>query len=226
MELLLITATTAEIRPLMEKMTFLETENQNVSRYRYRNLNIDVLITGVGMVPMAYQLGRLLQTKKYELAINAGICGAFPKEIPIGEVCNIVEDFFSECGAEDHETFLTLFEMGLDDPAEMPYQEGKLVNQSFPTTPTIASLPRRKGLTVNTIHGNRESIDKIRQQWNPDTESMEGAAFFYACFMANIPCLQIRSISNRVEERDKSRWNIDLAFKNLSKTLLNILKEL
>ncbi|HSN50370.1 MAG TPA: hypothetical protein VLR52_03985, partial [Bacteroidales bacterium] len=68
--------------------------------------------------------------------------------------------------------------------------------------------------------------ERIIKHWNPDIESMEGAAFFYACFMENVRCMQIRSISNRVEERDKSRWNLDLAFKNLNKTLLNLLNEL
>ena len=45
---------------------------------------------------------------------------------------------------------------------------------------------------------------------------MEGAAFFQVCEKFNIPCLQIRSVSNKVEKRDLQKWDIDLAVKNLN----------
>ncbi len=49
---------------------------------------------------------------------------------------------------------------------------------------------------------------------------MEGAAFHYACLQENIPFLQLRSISNYVEVRDKSKWKIQLAIKELNDTLI------
>ena len=81
------------------------------------------------------------------------------------------------------------------------------------------------GITVNTIHGNTRNIEKIRLQCDPDTESMEGAAFFYACLSAGVQGVQVRSVSNFVEERDKSRWDVDLALKNLNKSVGEIMKE-
>ena len=54
---------------------------------------------------------------------------------------------------------------------------------------------------------------------------MEGAAFFYACLLGGVRFHQIRSISNFVEERDRSKWDIPLALANLNKTLFEILKE-
>jgi futalosine hydrolase len=49
---------------------------------------------------------------------------------------------------------------------------------------------------------------------------MEGATFFYICSGEKIPFLAIRSISNRVEPRDKNKWNIPVALNNLSEKLI------
>ena len=51
---------------------------------------------------------------------------------------------------------------------------------------------------------------------------MEGASFFYACEQAGILGIQIRSISNMVERRNKDNWQIGLAIKNLNDTLIQL----
>ena len=58
-----------------------------------------------------------------------------------------------------------------------------------------------------------------------DIETMEGAAFFYACLMSGTPCVQIRGISNYIEPRNLSKWNIPLAVKNMNATIIRILNE-
>ena len=45
---------------------------------------------------------------------------------------------------------------------------------------------------------------------------MEGASVFKVCEEFNVPCIQIRSISNKVEERNKNNWDLDLAIRNLN----------
>jgi futalosine hydrolase len=62
--------------------------------------------------------------------------------------------------------------------------------------------------------------------YQADLESMEGAAFFYACLAEGVPFIEIRSVSNYVAERDKSYWNIPLAIQKLDKTLDRLMKEL
>src|SRR5690606_23292382 len=56
-------------------------------------------------------------------------------------------------------------------------------------------------------------------------ESMEGAAVFYACAQEELPCIQVRAISNYVEQRDKSSWKIDLAITNLNNWLQKFIRE-
>jgi futalosine hydrolase len=53
---------------------------------------------------------------------------------------------------------------------------------------------------------------------------MEGAAFHFACLQEKIPFLQLRCISNYVEVRDKSKWNIPLAVKNLNQVLVEVVE--
>ena len=55
---------------------------------------------------------------------------------------------------------------------------------------------------------------------------MEGASFFYSAMISETNCLQIRSVSNRVESRNRDNWDIPLAVKNLNTFALELLDEL
>ena len=224
MKLLIVSATKFEIRPLADKITRIRDEDEFLSHYKHQSTDVDILITGIGMTATAYHVGRQLLKSSYDLAINTGICGSFENALPIGSVVEITEEIFCELGAENNDQFLTLFDLGLIDPNDAPFTEGKLTNTTISNHPVIAGLPKVMGTTANTVHGKAESILKIRELFNPEVESMEGAAFFYSCIMASVPFHQVRSISNYVKERDKSKWNMNLALKNLNSTLLNILK--
>ncbi|MDD4602609.1 MAG: futalosine hydrolase [Bacteroidales bacterium] len=226
MNLLLVAATTFEIRPLLDKLTFIGEVDPQLSRYTFKKINLDVLIPGVGMMLTAFQMGKSVAARKYDLAINAGIAGTFNKTLHLGSLVQVTEDCISELGAEDGEKFLSFFDLGLMDPDDTPYVSGALINQSPPTFACCRLLPKVKGITVNTVHGAAGSVALIIKRFKADVESMEGAAFLYACLAEKIPCLQLRAISNYVEERDKSRWNIELALKNLNKTLFEIIKEI
>jgi futalosine hydrolase len=76
------------------------------------------------------------------------------------------------------------------------------------------------------IYTHYDTIGTLKQIYHADLESMEGAAFFYACLSDGVPFAEIRSVSNYVAERDKSHWNVPLAIQNLDKTLDLLLKEL
>ena len=97
------------------------------------------------------------------------------------------------------------------------YQDHSFENYNLRTkTQKKINLPIVKGITVNCVTGSEKSIKNLISRLNPTTESMEGAAVFYACKELNIASLQIRSISNYVEPRNKDNWKIGLAIKNLN----------
>lgn len=165
--------------------------------------NFDLLITGVGMVATAFALGRHL-SHKYTLVVNFGIAGSFDRNIALGTVLNITEDTFAELGAENGDDFLTITDLGFGDNHYTARSQHKL------------DLPQAKGITMNCVTGSEKSIKNLVKRLNPTTESMEGAAVFYACKQLHIECLQIRSISNYVEPRNKDNWKIGLSIKNLN----------
>jgi futalosine hydrolase len=165
--------------------------------------NFDLLITGVGMVATAFALGKHLSSK-YSLVVNFGIAGSFDRNIALGTVLNITEDTFAELGAENGDEFLTISDLGFGE------------NHYTSKAHKSVNLPVAKGITMNCVTGSEKSIKNLIKRLNPTTESMEGAAVFYASKQLNIDCLQIRSISNYVEPRNKDNWKIGLAIKNLN----------
>ena len=69
-------------------------------------------------------------------------------------------------------------------------------------------------------------MQQFVQSFNADIETMEGAALHYVCLQEHIPFLQIRSISNHVGERDKTKWKIKEAIENLNKELQILINDL
>ena len=212
MKILLVSATKFEVFPLGHRLSKVRGKD-HVWNYKTSKHSVDLLVTGVGMTATAYELGRTL-SGKYDLAVNIGVAGSFRKKIALGSVVSVKSDRFADMGAEDGNRFLTLEEMGLSNGS------WKLEDESWKDKKALSGLKKVKGITVNTVHGNSASIKKVMKKFNPDIETMEGAAFFYACDRMGIPCLQIRAISNYVERRNKKNWQLNLAIRNLSHGLL------
>lgn len=232
MKVLIVAATETEVEPLLKKL-FLKKKSGGILKCgKYKNVNVDILIAGIGMVTTTYHCTKVISAA-YNNAINLGIAGSFNYDLPIGTVVNVVYDRFSELGSETKETFLTLEELNLI---------GTDVINDFPEikNQVISTLGKVKAITVNTIHGDQNSIDRVVRQFNPDIETMEGAAFLFVCKNENIPCAQIRAISNFVETRNiesrdgiqimgrnpsglRVNWNVPLAIKNLNEVAFRIL---
>jgi futalosine hydrolase len=178
---------------------------------------IDVLVTGVGMVATAAHCSRALARARFDLALNLGVCGTFDRSLALGTVVHVVSDRVAELGVEDGDRFVTLCELGLT-------ADGELVNAAPPANPTLERLPRVRGITVNTVHGSDASIAAVMARFDPQVESMEGAAFAYACAINGVPYAQVRAVSNVVERRNRAAWRMDLAVRALNDAARGILE--
>jgi len=195
MRILVVAATKDEIAPAMNSIL---------------SSQVDFLVTGAGMVATSFHLGeKLAGPVTYDLILNVGIAGAFDRSLSLGTLVNIVEDKFSELGAENGDEWLTIDELG--------FGESTFYNNYSLRDSMIDALVSCNSVTVNSVHGNMERIEQFRLR-NPDvqTESMEGAAVFYAARQAQLQVLQIRTISNYVEARNKDAWDIPLAIGKLN----------
>ena len=213
-KILIVAATRFEVEPILNHYKIV-LEN-DLSFFKSPIENISFLITGVGMVNTAFKLGQL-SNEKYDFAINVGICGAFEQDLKIGEVVDIVSDTLSEMGAENDEEFIEYNNLNLG--GTNVYR-----NRVNAEIKILRELKNVKSITVNTIHGNDQSIKRVKDLYLPDVESMEGAAFFRACEGLSDYYLQIRAVSNYVEKRDKSKWNIPLAIKNVNEFVIDLLQ--
>ena len=124
----------------------------------------------------------------------------------------------------DMKKLKTLFDLQLVPQNQFPYKKGWLVN-NFAILKK-SKLNPVKGISVNQITTSNEMIRFYKKQFNPVTESMEGAALHYICLMEKISFLQIRSVSNYIGERNKKNWNIKESIINLNTELIGLIEQL
>lgn len=220
MKILFASATRFELSPFLKNLKEDPDNSGSIFHYKWNGIDVDHITTGLGTTFTTYSLVKALQLCNYDLVINAGIAGSFSEQIPIGTVVNVKSEQIGDFGIEKEDRITSVFEAGFADANEFPFTNGQLINPCSINTITLRNV---KGFTSNISHGSSESIARIRKEFDPDIESMEGAAVFYVCLMEKVPFLEIRAISNYVEIRDTNKWDIPVAIRNLTDALLKIL---
>lgn len=223
MKILIVSATWLEVKLLTDELEFIDQSTHLLKKYRLHEIEIDILITGIGTTFTAFHLTNALHDKQYQFVINIGIAGSLTDELTIGEVVSVVTDEFADLGIEKENEFLTLFESGFMDSNDFPFEQGMLKASE---SNGLFDLRKVRGITTNKSHGRATSISEIKSKFSAQVESMEGAVVFYVCNWFGISCFQIRSISNFVEPRDSAQWNIPMALEKLNVTVLDVLKKL
>ena len=223
MRILIVAATWMEVKLLVDEFSLKKEKSHLFKEYEFGGTKIHILITGIGTTFTAFHLTHCLQENKYDFVLNIGIAGSLTREIKIGEVVNVISEEFADLGIEKKDEFLTLFESGFMDSNEFPFEHCVLKSAN---NSRIFDFKKVRGITTNKSFGRSTSIAEINQKFSAHIESMEGAAVFYVCNWLGIPCYQIRAISNFVEPRDSSKWNIPLALENLKEAILSALRKL
>lgn len=203
MQILLVAATEMEIAPFLLQCPA-----------------ADHLITGIGAAISVYHIGKRLHQIDYDLVIQAGIAGSFSKKLELGEVVFARKDTFADLGIREKGTFSNLYTAALAAPGDVPFENGWLMNNYNGSV--LTDWKKVTAITVNTITDDIAYLKQLQEQYDAEIESMEGAALHYVCLQENIPFLQIRSISNYIGERDKSKWKLQEAIDQLNVALLKI----
>ncbi|MEO7800474.1 MAG: futalosine hydrolase [Ginsengibacter sp.] len=206
---------------LLASATEFEVDFEKSQNLLSTNSSLTKLITGVGLPNAMYQLTRAILLTNYDFVIQAGIAGAADK-LNLGTVVMINEDTFADAGIYENGTFSTFFDSGFADKDDFPFTNGWLRNDNLPEL----GMLHCRSVTVNTITDEKAIINYQNKRFNAAVESMEGAALHYVCLMNKVPFLQVRSISNMVGERDKSKWQMSTAINNLNEALPNIINSI
>ena len=216
MNCLLIAATPIEISPLLQALKTRAVTSKKVE--------VDVLITGIGLLATSYSLQKQIQLKRPDLIIQAGVGGCFDHAIPLGKVFVIKKEAIADQSVIELNALKTLFDLKLVPANQFPYQKGWLVNHH--SLLKKIRLPKVTGISVNEITTNQKKVRFYQEQFNPVIESMEGAALHYIGLQEKIPFLQLRSVSNYIAERNKKNWNMKEAVQSLNSELLKLLAAL
>jgi futalosine hydrolase len=212
MRIAVVTATELEMQPIRAYLS-----ERLFLRKHHR---FDLWVSGVGIMHTTYALSRALSAERPDIAIQAGVGGAFhPLRHPIGTCVAVGSEIQADLGVmEPGGIWKGLPDMGLMDADLAPYNGGRLLN---PNADLLArsGLPVVNGVTVNQVSTDPEIISRMAHQLAADVESMEGAAFHFACLQSRIPFLQLRGLSNLIGDRDKSRWHMAAALNSVRDAL-------
>jgi len=220
LKVILTAPTVFEMAPLIE---LFEAHGQKTSfsAYTYEGMDFEIVVAGVGAVKTAFSMSQLKSMGNIDLAIQVGLAGAYDRSLSLGDVIIVGSDQFGDVGVEEQNgDFTSVNELGLEDENQFPFTQGKLETELkfYPKSIKVVD-----GITVNTVSGTATTIARRLAKYSPQTESMEGAAFYYACKILDIPCFQLRAISNYVEPRNRDNWDIANAISNLKTEFFSIL---
>lgn len=212
MQILLCAATEREITPSIQALP------------QTKEHKIRFMVTGVGLMACTYALTKEVLTNRPDFILQAGVAGSLIAEQPLATVVAVQSECVGDLGVNENGKFLSLFDMGLSAFDAVPWQNGRLKNShDFLRN---CGLPAVDGVSVNQITTAQETINHYRDKLKVQVESMEGAALHYIAIQEGIPFLQIRSLSNFIGERNKSRWQLKEAIENLNEEVLRLVAKL
>ncbi|MEN8198511.1 MAG: futalosine hydrolase [Thermodesulfobacteriota bacterium] len=189
------------------------------------------LVTGVGLVETTLQLSRFLEQCSGPIAgvLNFGVGGAYIRdgftEAAVLDICLAERELFGD--------------LGICHPDHIePLPQSLLPHTSFSLDETLLgraeSALRRNGLsprrgnfvTVCGVSGSTGRGEMLGRQYDGLCENMEGAAVARVCNAYDLPLVEVRAISNLVEDRDLSRWRLDEACVLAARAAAIIVEEL
>ena len=185
---------------------------------------IILAITGMGKVNTASALTALLGRYSPHLLINTGCAGAYGgSSLVVGDLAIATAEIYGDEGVLTPSGWEPLDCIGIP---LLTYQ-GKNYFNELPIPPDLVekavrfadaqaiSLRSGKFVTVSTCSGTSARGEALATRFDAICENMEGAASAHVALMNGVEFLEIRGISNIVEDRDLSRWDIARACENV-----------
>lgn len=172
------------------------------------------LVTGVGPVETAVRLTAFLAESSLPLhgVVNVGVAGAYIMDGRSGaellDIClaerEVLGDF-GICYAEEMKP-LRGESLAILDTFDL---DASLLNQAELLLAS-AAIAYKRGVfaTVQCVSGTRKRGVMLARQHQALCENMEGAAAARACRQFGLPLLELRCISNLVEDRTLQNWQL------------------
>ena len=154
----------------------------------------DTLVCGVGPVEAAVQTMRALAERRPDAVLHIGLAGARTLEPP----ALVLGSESVYCDVIDPSSALPRVERIEPDAA--------LLARACDALPEARVLPIA---TCGRVGGGTAC----------EVEAMEGFAVLRACALAGVPAVELRAVSNAIDEPDRAKWRFDDALAALADAL-------
>ncbi|GGK20109.1 hypothetical protein GCM10010124_10880 [Pilimelia terevasa] len=175
---------------------------------------VDLHAVGIGPAAAAAGTARLValaegRGRPYALVVNAGIAGGVPGRAAMGATVLGSRSVAAWLGAETPAGFQPLEEIGFGAVTRVDAAPG-------PLAALAAALPGAlvgEILTVTTVTGTAASTAALRATY-PEmlAEAMEGFGAAVAAAAADLPFVELRTVSNDIGPLDRAAWRLPAAF--------------
>ncbi|MDQ3555579.1 MAG: futalosine hydrolase [Gemmatimonadota bacterium] len=212
-----VPAETRELAAALENASELRVGRKAAVRGELDGRLVLVFATGMGKTNAAHALTALLEGERVKGVIGFGIGGAYPESgLALGDVALASEAVYGDDGAEtpagwiDTEAIGIPLLQGVDGTRFNRFPLDAARVEAARTALERAGIPARVGpsVTVSRCSGTGALGREMAARWGAVCEGMEGAALAHVAALYGVPFLEVRGVSNRVEDRDPSRWRI------------------
>ena len=184
---------------------------------RLRDRPVRLLETGLGAVNTAHALTCLLQAEEPDLVLQVGVGGAYLEaELALRDVVLATEEVYGDLGVRTREGWqggelIGIPVLAADEEIynRFPLDPG-LVRQAGQVLAAAGQAAAGAGpfVTVQECSGTEELGRQRAALFRAICENMEGAAAAHICRLYQVPFVEVRAISNQVEDRRKESWDL------------------
>jgi futalosine hydrolase len=204
---------------------------------RIHNKPIIYGVSGIGKTNASRMTTTIIERFSPRIIINFGVGGAYPSSgLGIGDIAIAEEEIYGDEGIlfEDGLKSVELIGFPLLKKGRKKYfnefpLDKRLIKKAVDaarTTQLSSPITVKSGhfLTLSTCTGTLKRARELENKFHAICENMEGAAVTHVCTSYGIPVVEIRGISNAVEDRDRKKWDIKLAADNCQKVVMEFLR--
>lgn len=234
MTLALIAPTPVESKELRREIRPEPAEELKIiSEGQLRGKSVIFTHCGVGKVNAAHSATLLLENYNIDLMILFGIAGAYSaKGAKQGDVAVAATENYGEEGVSTKDGWKNMQVISPLLKNEQEYfntfpMDSKLSQLAVKVSTDLGfNVTSGNFITVSQCSGTRESGELLKKRFDGVCENMEGAAVAHICALYGIPMVEIRGISNIIEDRDLRTWSIPLAVSHVNKVVSELVKRL
>lgn len=234
-DIALVTPTSLESEKLRQRIEPHPSDKQGIlSKGFLHGKTITFSHCGIGKVNAAHAATIILEKEKIDLVIHFGIAGSYTAAAAmVGDIVVAESENYAEEGIMTPDGWRSMEHTGFH-----VLHKGIEYFNTFNTDEKLRQLAisasKECGLrvhsgnfvTVSQCSGTAESGRIMKQRFDGLCENMEGAAVAHICAIYGIPMVEIRGISNIIEDRNMSKWDIPLAVTNCNKAVSELIKRL